>query len=131
MKRYTIMLITLIYVFGTFGMPVVAYSCVESAETGLVTYHSGSPRSCYADSCCDDDQDPPNVRFESETSCCDLSVQVTPENGILLPGHKYGQANRLAEAPARFDASQPETGIAPTLPPVSIHHTSINLPLLF
>jgi len=127
MIRHTVLLITLFYVFGTVGIPVVAYSCLESAEAGVV---SGSPRSCYADACCDGDQDPPNVRFQSDIPCCDLSVQAAPENGMLLPGQKYGQANPLAEAPARFDASRPDARAASTPPTVSVFRASIKLPLL-
>jgi hypothetical protein len=131
MRRHVGLIITLFYLFGTVGIPVVAYSCVESGEAGLVPYLSGSPRVCYADSCCDDDQNPPNVRIQSETPCCGLSVQIAPENNrILLPGQKYGQAAPLAETPACFDASRPDVRIASTLPPISVFHASVNLPLL-
>jgi len=130
MRRHTILLITLFYLFGTVGIPVVAYSCVESAESGVVAYLSASPRSCYADSCCDGDQDPPTVRFESDIPCCDLSVQMAPENGILLPGEKFGQDSQLAEAPVCIDASRPDARIAYTISPNSVVYSSINLPLL-
>jgi len=131
MRRHTVLLITLFYLFGTVGIPVVAYSCVESGEAGVVAYLSTSPRSCYADSCCDGDQDPPNVRIESGIPCCDLSVQGAPETSrILLPGQKHGQANPLAITPARFDNSRPDAPIASTLPPISVFHASIKLPLL-
>jgi len=130
MRRHVGLIITLFYLFSTVGIPVVAYSCVEGGETGVVPYLSMSPRSCYADSCCDVDQDPPNLSFESDVPCCGLSVQTAPENGILLPSEKCGQASQLAEAPAPFDAANPDARIAYTLPSVSVVHASINLPLL-
>ena len=131
MRRHFVLIITLFHLFGTAGVPVAAYSCVESGEAGVVAYDSTSPRSCYADSCCDVDQDPPNVSFQSDIECCDLDVQVAPENiRIVLPGQKYGQANPLVETPTRFDDSRPDDRIASTLPPVSVFHASINLPLL-
>jgi hypothetical protein len=131
MRRHVVLLITLFYLFGTVGIPVVAYSCAESGEAGMVAYFSGSPGVCYADSCCDGGQNPPNDRIQSEIPCCDLSVQIAPENNrILLPGKKYGQANQLADTPSRFFSSRSDARIAPTLPPISVFHASINLPLL-
>jgi hypothetical protein len=131
MKRHVVLIITLFHLFGTVGIPVAAYSCVESGEAGVVAYLSTSPRSCYADSCCDVDQDPLNVSFQSDIACCDLNVQVAPENNrLLLPGQKYGQANPLAETSACFDASRPDASIASTLPPIPVFHASIKLPLL-
>ena len=131
MRRHVALTITLFHLFGTVGVPVAAYTCVESGEAGVVAYLSTSPRSCYADSCCDLDQDPLNVSFQSDIACCNLNVQVAQENNrILLPGQKYGQANPPAETSARFDDSPPDTRIASTLPPISIFHASIKLPLL-
>jgi len=125
------LIITLFYVLGTVGIPVAAYSCIDSGEAGVIAYLGMSPRSCYADDCCDDEQDPSSVRIESGIPCCDLNVQVAPEsNRILLPGQKYGQANPLAEAPARFDASRTDVRIAPAPPRILVFHASINLPLL-
>ena len=131
MRRHVVLIITLFYLFGIVGTPVAVYSCVESGEAGVVAYLSTSPRSCYADSCCDVDEDPLNVSFQSGIACCDLNVQIAPENSrILLPGQKYGQANPLAETPPRFDDSRSDARIASTLPPISIFHASIKLPLL-
>jgi len=131
MKRHIAYLITLFHLFGAVGIPIVAYSCVESGEEGVVAYISESPKDCYADSCCDDDQKLPNDRIQSDIPCCDLNVQVAPENiRIVLPGQKYGQATPLAETPARLDDSQPDARIASTLPPISVFHASLKLPLL-
>ena len=112
-------------------MPLVAYSCVDSGEEGVVAYLEGSPRVCYAESCCEGDEDPTVVLIESEIPCCDLDIHTAPENSrILLPGHKYGQDGQLADTPAHFDASRPGVRIASTLVPVPVFHSSINLPLL-
>jgi len=131
MRRQVALLITLFYLFGAVGIPVVAYSCVESGEAGVVAYLATSPGSCHADSCCDGDQEPPNVLMESGIPCCDLSVQAAPETSrILLPGQKYGQTKPLANTPVCFDNSPRDVGIALALPPVSVFHASIKLPLL-
>ncbi|MEE9269899.1 MAG: hypothetical protein V3V49_06525 [Candidatus Krumholzibacteria bacterium] len=131
MRRHVVLIITLLYVFGTVGMPVAAYSCIDSGEAGVVAYLAMSPRSCYADACCDDEQDPSSVRIESGIPCCDLSLQVAPENNrILIPGQKYGQARPLTDAPVRFDAPRTDVSIAPAPPRILAFHASIKLPLL-
>jgi hypothetical protein len=131
MKRHIGLIITLFYLFGTVGIPVAAYSCIDSGEAGVVAYLSMSPRSCYADTCCNDEQDQPSARIESGIPCCDISVQVAPENNrILLPGQKYGQAGPLTDTPVCFDTSRPDVRPAPAPPRIPIFHASIKLPLL-
>jgi hypothetical protein len=131
MRRHVVLIISLFYLFGTVGIPVVAYSCVESGEVGVVAYLSGSHGSCYVDSCCDGDQDPPNVSIQSDIGCCYFNIQVAPENSrILLPGPKNGLGEPLPKALARFDASLPDICVVSAQPSISAFHTPINLPLL-
>ena len=125
------MIITLFHLVGSVGLPVVAYNCVDSGEEGVVAYLEGSPRVCYAESCCDGDEVPTTVLTESEIPCCELDIHTAPEDSrILLPDHKYGQDCLLADTPARDDASLPGVRIASALVPVLVFHASINLPLL-
>jgi hypothetical protein len=131
MRRHITLIITLFYLLGTVGIPVAAYSCVESGESGVIAGLSTSPGSCYADACCDDEQDPSSVRIEDGSSCCDLSLQVAPANSrILLPHQKYGQAGTLADTPVCFDASRADVRTAPAPPLILVFHASIQLPLL-
>lgn len=131
MRRHVVLLITLFYLFGVVGIPVVAYSCVESGEAGVVTYLTTSPRPCYAEVCCDDEQASTSICPDDELPCCDVDVRDTLQNTvILLSDQKTGQAKPLAERPTRFDASRPDVRIASTPAPISIFHASINLPLL-
>jgi hypothetical protein len=103
---------------------------VESGEVGVVSYLSGAEQSCYADSCCDRAQDQTDIYIQSDIPCCNLEIHVAPENSrTLLPDHKYGQANPLADTPSRFDASPPDIRIVSALPCISVFQASINLPL--
>jgi hypothetical protein len=131
MQRHIVSIIALFYLFGTVGIPVAAYSCVDSGEAGVVAYAATSPSSCYADACCDEEQDPSNLRIENGTSCCELSVQVAQENNrVLLPSQKNGQAGRLTDTTVCFDASRADVRIAPAPPRILAFHASIQLPLL-
>ena len=131
MKRHLALIIALFHVIGSVGLPVVAYNCVDSGEEGLAAYLEGSSRVCYAESCCDGDEEPATVLVRSEIPCCDLDIHTAPENSrILLPGHKYGQDGQLADTPARYDDSRPGVHIDSAHPAVLVFHASINLPLL-
>jgi hypothetical protein len=131
MKRHVALIITLFQLSGTVGVPVAAYTCVESGEVGVVSYFSGSARSCYSDSCCDSDEASTTGLMQNGIPCCDVDIHITPENNFtLLPGQKHEQVGPLADTPARFDASLPGVCTASTLPSVSAFHASINLPLL-
>jgi hypothetical protein len=132
MRRFFVLTITLFHIFGAIGVPVAAYTCVESGEVGVVGYLSGSAKSCYVDSCCESDETQASVYIQSETPCCDLDIHNAPENSRTLPPvHERGQANPLADAPARFDDSVSNVCITSTSSAVLVFHASINLPLLF
>ena len=131
MKRPLYLIITLLHLSGTVGMPVVAYSCVESGAVGVVSYQSAFTETCYADSCCDEDQDQPNVRIDGGAKCCDLSGNIAPENSrVLLPSHKYEPAKPLPGTLSRFDTSLLGTRIVPTRPSTWMFRPSISSPLL-
>jgi len=131
MRRQVALTITLFHLFGAVGIPVAAYSCDESGQVGVISFLSGSERSCYVDSCCDGDETQASTYIQSDIPCCDLGVHVAPGNSrTLLPNHKYGQANPLADTPSLFDASLPDVRIASTPSSSSAFHPSINLPLL-
>jgi len=118
------------YLFGAAGIPVVAYSCIETGESG-VAHLSGPAGTCYVDSCCDEDQDASNVRIQSDIGCCQLDVQGAPEsNRMLLPSPKNGPGEILPKALSRFDASLPDICVASAPPTISPIRTPINLPLL-
>jgi len=132
MKRQFGLIITLSYVFGTIGIPITTYSCVESGEAGVIAYLAASPRSCYVKACCDDEQDLPNLRIESDVPCCNASVQGAPENNrTLLPNQKNGHAEPLTETSVLFHVSRPNASITPARLVITISCASINLPLLF
>ena len=131
MKRHIVLVISLFYLFGTAGIPVAAYSCVETGEAGVVAYPAGSPGSCYADSCCDGDEDTADVCIQSDDGCCLLDIQGAPEsNRMLLPNPKYGADALLPEAYSRVDASLPDVCDLSAPPSVPAFHAPINLPLL-
>jgi hypothetical protein len=131
MKRQLALLISLFQLLGTAGVPVVAYSCVESGESGVASYVSGSPSACYAEACCDGDRDPAMVQIQSDVSCCDVSVPAGPESSrILLPGYKFEPAPLLRDMPVCIDASLPVVRIASTHPSFSALRLSVNLPLI-
>lgn len=131
MRRRIASIITLFYVLGTAGIAVAVYDCVDCGVVGVVAYPTMSPKSCYVDACCDDEQDAWNIRIESDLPCCDVSTQAAPENGrVLLPDPKHGHARLLTEALAPVDNSRSDTSIAALPSPASISHASISLPLL-
>ena len=131
MRCHVVLIIALFHVFGTVGVPVGVFSCVDSGEMGVISALSGSERSCYVDSCCDGDETQASVYIQSDIPCCNLGIHVAPGNSrTLLPNHKYGQANPLADTPSLFDASLPDVRIASTPSSSSAFHPSINLPLL-
>ena len=130
MRRQVTLTITLFHLFAAVGIPVAAYSCDESGQVGVVSFLSGSERTCYVDSCCDGDETQGSTYIQSDIPCCDRDIHNPPENSRTLPPtHKHGQADPLADTPARLDASRPEVRIASTLPFSSVFHASINLPL--
>jgi hypothetical protein len=121
----------LFYLFGTVGAPVAAYNCVDCDEVGVVSFLSWSPKSCYAEACCDGEQDSPEAQIQSNISCCDLEIQIASDNTrMLLPGNKYGPAEPLPDTPALFDTSQPDVRISSESRSGSPVCLSINLPLL-
>ena len=131
MKRHVALIISLFHLFGTVGVPIAAYSCVDSGEMGVVSFLSWSPKSCYAESCCDGEQDSPKAQIQSEIPCCDLDIRVASENArMLLPDNKYGPAEPLPDTLALFGASQPDVRISSTPRSGSLIYLSINLPLL-
>jgi hypothetical protein len=131
MKRHAVLLITLFYVVGTTGIPLAAYSCVETGKAGVVAYLSGSPGSCYVDSCCDEDPDASGVRIRNDSGCCYLDIQGAREgNLMLLPNPKHGAGELPPRALSRFDASLPDLWVLSARPAISPFHAPINLPLL-
>ena len=131
MRRQVALIITVFHLLGMVAVPVVAFSCVESGETAVVTYLSWSPRSCPPNSCCDDDQVPADAYPQSAISCCDLSIRTAPQNSrIILPGHKYGPAEPLRDTSTLFDTSLSDHRLASTRSALSVFHDSTNSPLL-
>jgi hypothetical protein len=130
MRRQIALIITLLHLVGMLGVPVVAYSCVESGKDGVVSYLSWSPGTCYVDSCCDGEQDSPNVQMRTEDPCCDGDIKITPQNGVTLPDAKYGQSELLQSTHEGFDPARPDVSATPTSLLLSIFHAPINPPLL-
>ncbi len=122
--------VALFHLIGAVGIPIAAYSCDESGQGGVVSFVSGSERDCYVDSCCDGDETQSSTYIQRDIPCCELDIHNPPDNGRTLPPtHKQGQADPLAETPARLAACGPNVRIACALPFGSVFHASINLPL--
>jgi hypothetical protein len=131
MKRYISLIITLLHLSATVGVPVVAYSCDESGAVGVVSSLTAFSTSCYVDACCDGDRDLSNVRMDREMPCCELNVHNSPENSrVLLPGYKYEPAKSLPGTPSLPDDSLTGAHIALTRLTTSAFRPSINPPLL-
>lgn len=130
MRTNLALTVALFHLFGIVGVPVVAYSCVESGEAGVVSYLASSPRSCYVDSCCESDPDTPNAHIRSEVPCCDSDVQIASVSvRTLLPDRKTGSAETSADTPACFDVPRPNVRMVSTHPSISVFHSSISPPL--
>ena len=131
MKRHVALMITTFYVFGALGIPVVAYTCAETGEAGVVAILAGPPKTCHVDSCCDEDRDAPNVRIQTEFGCCHVDIQNAPESGFLfLPCPKYGPGEQFPKAHSSLDASMPAVCVVSAPPLIAAIHPPINLPLL-
>ncbi len=131
MRRCVALITVLFSLFGMVGVPVVAYSCAESGDAGVVSYLPSSTRACYVDSCCEGGSNTPDVQIRSEVPCCDADVQIAPKNNlVLLPESKNRPAEALADTPAGSDSSRPNVRIVSTPPSTSVFHPSINPPLL-
>jgi hypothetical protein len=131
MKRHVVLIITFFQLFGTVGVPVVAFSCVDCGEGGVVPYLSWSPGSCYADACCGGEQEPPSTRIEGSTPCCMVDDQLAAENeGVLVADQKYRQDGPLPLTSKCPDVSPSDVGTTPAPPTPSIFDPPINRPLI-
>lgn len=130
MTRAIVFIVALFHLFGIVGVPVVAYSCDESGEVGVVSVLSWSPGSCFVDACCED-EDPWEVCLECENSCCDFDIELSLQNSrIMTPIPKFGPSVALAETPVGSDASLADAHVPAMPQSKSAFHPSINLPLL-
>ena len=124
-------IIALLYVFGTLGVPIAAYHCVESGEAGVVAYVDASSESCYADVCCDGEEETPAVMLRTGSGCCDLDVQdAQAQRQVLLPEQKSAQAVLPAEHSKRLEAPRADSLLTAAPAADSMLHASISLPLL-
>ena len=130
MTRAIVFIVALFHLFGTVGVPVVAYRCDESGEVGVVSVLSWSPGSCFVDTCCEDES-PREVCLECEDSCCDFDIELTLQNSrIMTPIPKFGPSAPPAVTPLGFDASLSAVHLPVNPQSMSAFHPSINLPLL-
>ena len=131
MKRQIVLIIALSHFLGTLGGPVVAYSCLESGEVGVVPYLSRALESCYADACCEGHEGPAHAASRSASRCCDLDIQITLENGrMLVPVDKFGEGDAPQRTTAHNNVSLPDVRMASAQPTAHTFHPPINLPLL-
>ncbi len=130
MRRHVILTVALLHLLGTLGVPVVAYSCVESGDAGVVSYLAWSLRSCCVESCREGDHDTPNAHIRRGVPCCDIDLQVAPAlSRVLLPDRKSGPTDTCEDASERIDAFQVNVLVVATPLSTPVSHSPINTPL--
>lgn len=130
MRRRVILIVAVLHLFGTFGSPVVAYSCAESGDSGVLPYLAWSLRSSCADSCCEDDQGTPNAHVERGISCCDIDLQtMLPRSRVLPPDRKSVQAETCEDASDRPNIFKVSVLVVDAPPSTQACLPPINTPL--
>ena len=136
MKRQIALTVTLLHLLGTAGVPVVAYTCVESGEVGVVPYLASSPDECYAESCCeeevccaDEGHGAECLDIHSDVPCCDVSAPMAQDTRRVSLPDKVGAAD-VAGAVVVVDDSLLNARCAHSHESGSMFFPSISLPLL-
>jgi len=136
MKRQIALTITLLHLLGAAGAPVVAYTCVESGEVGVVPFLAWSPEGCYEESCCEDEvccEDEGHgsecLDVHSDVPCCDVSLPMAQDTRRVSLSNQAGAAE-VAGPVVTVDVSLLDTRSARCLETRLMFFPSISLPLL-